>query len=72
MQAIEFIAKIKDGIIKIPKKHLKDIHNECRIIILMETAKSHKELSPKKKRTFSSLEIKTKDLHFDRDEANER
>ncbi len=71
MQAIEFTAKVKDGIIEIPKEHLQEIkgfQNNLRIIILGE---SQQEKSPQKKK-ITSLNIDTQGLHFDRDEANER
>lgn len=68
MRAIEFIAKAKDGIIEIPKEYIKNLENEVRVIILVE-AKTEKKA---KKKKLTALSIKTKNLKFDRDEANER
>lgn len=68
MQAIEFVTKVKDGVIEVPKEHLAVLHNEFRVIILVEP----QSISPKKKTKLTSLKVKTKDLVFDRDEANER
>lgn len=70
MQAIEFVTQIKNGIIEVPKKYLTALHNECRIIILIDSDES-KDLTKKKKK-LTSLEIDTRGLVFDRDEANER
>lgn len=68
MQAIEFIAKAKNGTITIPEEYLTSLNNEFRVIILVEP---QQPVSPKK-RALSSLKVETKDLNFDRDEANER
>ncbi|MBI2775216.1 hypothetical protein HYX58_04395 [Candidatus Dependentiae bacterium] len=68
MQAIEFVTKAKDGVIKIPKEYIKTLHDEFRVIILVEP---HVTV-PKKKKKLTSLKVKTKGLVFDRDEANER
>ncbi|HEV2917239.1 MAG TPA: hypothetical protein VGW78_05875 [Candidatus Babeliales bacterium] len=70
MQAIEFIARVKDGVIELPKEYINTIHDQCRIIILLDT-KIPKKTTPKKKK-LSALKIQTKGLVFDRDEANER
>ena len=72
MHAIEFIAEIEDGIIKVPKKYQDQLSKKFRVIILQddETADQTKKLS--KKRTFDAVRVTTKDLTFDRDEANER
>jgi len=69
MEAIEFIAKIKDGTIKIPKKYLNKLSEEFRVIILINSESGVGEL---KKKPFAALSIKTKDFHFDRDESNQR
>jgi hypothetical protein len=68
MQAIEFITKAKDGVIKIPQEYLDDIHGELRVIVLV---RSH-AVSTEKKKKLTALKLKTKDMKFDRDEANER
>jgi len=36
MQAVEFYAQIKDGMIEVPKRHLKDVGSHVRIIMLNE------------------------------------
>lgn len=68
MQAIEFITKVKDGIIKIPKEYLDSLKEEFRVIILID----EKEPKKTKKRELKALKIKTKGFKFDRDEANKR
>lgn len=70
MQAIEFVTHIKNGIIEVPKEYLMALKNECRIIILIDS-ENHKKIDQKRKK-LTSLEIDTRGLHFDRDEANER
>ena len=47
MEAIEFVTKQKDGIIEIPKKYLKNLKDEFRVIILINA-----ETSKNKKKTF--------------------
>lgn len=69
MEAIEFIAKIKDRTITIPKKYLNKLTPEFRVIILMNNTQEPAKIT---KKSFSAFGITTKDLHFDRDEANER
>ena len=71
MHAIEFVAEIEDGTIKVPKEYQNQLSKRFRVIILQdETATQTKKLS--KKRTFDAVRVTTKDLIFDRDEANER
>jgi len=69
MQAIEFVTQVKNGIIEVPKEYLQSLHDQCRIIILIDSDE-HKNI-PKKKKKFTSLEVDTRGL-FNRDEANER
>lgn len=63
--------EIKDGSIQIPKDRIQEIKalQNPSIIIVGETQKNP---VPKKKRKITSLNIDTRDIHFDRDEANER
>lgn len=68
MQAIEFITDAEDGIIRIPKKYLKDLKKNIRVIILVEEKEKKAKSFPKKGLTI--LKIKTKGLSYDRDEAN--
>lgn len=67
MKAVEFTTTPKNGVIKIPKQYLQDISEECHIIILIK-----EKPSKKKKVKLSALSLDTKNLKFDRDEANER
>lgn len=64
MRAIEFLTQIEEGIIRVPKKYAKSLQGIIRIIILFE--------NERRKMKFSALAIGTKDLYFDKDEANER
>jgi hypothetical protein len=50
MQAIEFIAKTKNGVIEIPKKYLKDLKSKFRVIILVEQEEPAKKLASDKKK----------------------
>lgn len=36
MHAIEFMAEVEDGAIKVPKQHLKGLSKEFRVIILVD------------------------------------
>ena len=73
MEAIEFITKTEDGIIKIPKKYLNNVLGEVHVIILIDTEKIKKQKIVKKKDlNLTSLKVKTKGLKFNRNEANER
>jgi hypothetical protein len=67
MQAIEFVTHIKNGVIEVPKEYLIALQNECRIIILIDA--DHHKKRTKKNKKLTSLEIDTRDLVFDRDEA---
>lgn len=67
MQAFEFVTKAEDGIIKIPKQFVENLSNEFRVIILVDQQKINKKL-----RKFDAVRFTTKDLKFNRDEANER
>lgn len=68
MQAIEFIAKAKDGVIQIPQEYLDNIHGELRVIVLIQASTALK----RKNKKITSLNLKTKGMKFDRDEANAR
>ncbi len=71
MEAIEFVANAQNGIIKIPKKYLKNLPEEFRIIILINSEPIEKQKEAKKKQ-LTAIKIKTKGLSFDREEANKR
>lgn len=64
MKAIEFVTQVKNGIIEVPKKYLKIVHDKCRVIILVESNK----VSSKSKK-LSSLMVKTKGLVFNRNDS---
>jgi hypothetical protein len=68
MEAIEFTAKAKDGVIKIPKEFQASLNEEVRVIILIDSQKKAKSI----KRELKAIKIKTKGFKFDRDEANRR
>ena len=70
MQAIEFLTQAEDGIIKIPKKHIKNFNRKIRVIILAEEEPAKKKSI--KKGHFSAIKIKTKGFKFNREEAKER
>lgn len=69
MRAIEFVTKVEDGTIKIPKKYLDNLQDELRVIILVDEAPKTK---PQRKKQFTAVKIKTKGFKFDRDKANTR
>lgn len=71
MQAIEFTAESKNGIIEVPKQYQAQLQDHFRVIILQEPPTTDKKL-PRKKRTLSPIQMKTKGLKFDREEANAR
>lgn len=71
MQAIEFFAKAQKGTIKIPKEYQEQLQDQFRVIILQE-GPSLESKKLRKKRSLTAARIKTKDLKFDRNEANER
>ncbi len=60
MQAIEFVTKAKDGVMEIPREHLKTLRDEFRVIILLEPQVA----ATKKKKKLSALKVKTKGLVF--------
>ncbi len=85
MKTIKFISSAKDGIIEVPKKHLKNLSSRFEVIILVKEEKEPKKIKSKKKSSeivpkktkpkkdfFKSFKVKTKGFKFDRDEANER
>jgi hypothetical protein len=82
MNAIEFSAKIKNGVIKIPQQYLQNVQNgDAKIIVLMreksvmQNTNIVKRRQIKKntvKRKFKALSLDTKGFKFSRKEANER
>lgn len=67
MYAVEFDAKISDGMIKIPDKFVNKLDGKVKVIILAgesDEKKWYPDLIPS--------EINTKGFKFDRGSANER
>lgn len=62
----EFITKQKNGIIEIPKKYLKNLKAEIRVIILINAEHEAHRVTGKKP-LFTALQIETKGFNFDRD-----
>jgi hypothetical protein len=62
MQAIEFIAKVEKGAIKVPKEYREQLQDQFRVIILQEATAPKK--SSGKKRTLNAVKIKTKGFKF--------
>ncbi len=81
MQAIEFttnMTNVKNGVLNIPMEHVEKLEAEpldaeLRVIILKYDNRSlgKKHPHPHKKQ-LSALQLDTRDIVFDRDEANER
>jgi hypothetical protein len=70
MQAYEFNAVIRDGIIRLPEQFRDERLSSVRVILLSNThAAAAKEACNKK---FTAMKLKTKGFQFDREEANER
>ena len=71
MQAIEFFAKIEDGKVIIPKKILELQRNiKARFIVILDKeVQTNDDVQNKK---MSAISLKTKNIMFDRDSANER
>ena len=69
MQAYEFDAVVKNGVINIPEKYLDKQLSFIRVILL---TKSDDVLPVKKEGKFSAMRLKTKGFTFNREEANER
>lgn len=43
MEAIEFMARLKNGAIEVPEEYLKQLKHEFRVIILLQEEKPKKE-----------------------------
>jgi len=71
MQAIEFVEKLNEGIIKLPPQFQDWNNRQVRVILLAE--KIVPTAWPEKDRyTFDAVSLKTKGFRFNREEANER
>ena len=67
MQAVEFQAIVKNGVIPIPQKYKNNITDTVRVIVLSET-----NVEKTKKKKIYSIGINMKGYKFSREEANER
>ena len=67
MQAVEFSATIKNGVIPIPTQYKNNISDKVRVIVFPEI---YKEKQKKKK--IYSIGIDMTGFKFNREEANER
>ena len=67
MQAVEFNATVKNGVIPIPNQYKNSVSDKVRVIVFSEV---HKEKQKKKK--IYSMGINMTGYKFDREEANER
>ena len=67
MQAVEFIATVKDGVIPIPKQYKNNFSDKVRVIVF---PKSYGEKLKKKK--IYSIGIDMTGFKFDREDANDR
>ena len=75
MQAYEFYAKPKDGVIPIPEQYRNQITDNVMVIILDKNpvTPSHNDTTPRNKTdVLSPPSLKTKGWKFDREVANER
>lgn len=77
MRAIEFVAREKDGVIALPREHRGMFKKNVRVIILVDDDLSQqKSKTLMKKRvqplSFNAVRVKTKNLKFSREVANER
>jgi len=69
MQAYEFKAVVRDGLIHIPEQLYDENLSNVRVILLADTAK---EISEPYKNKFTAMRLKTKGFTFNRDEIHER
>ena len=61
--------KAKNGIIRIPKEHLKNITSDAKIVLVVEQKESFETQEKLKKgKLLSTIRIKTKNIKFNRDE----
>ena len=75
MQAYEFYAKPKDGVIPIPEQYINQITDNILVIVLEKEllAFNHEETNTRKKTDLlSPPSLKTKGWKFNREEANAR
>ena len=69
MQAYEFNAVVRDGIIRLPKHYSNEKLLNVRVILLTDKVKKGSELGNKK---FTAMRLKTKGFIFNREETYER
>ncbi|NLD92038.1 MAG: hypothetical protein GX639_05140 [Fibrobacter sp.] len=68
MEALEFTTHSDGDIIRIPPGHQELLNKDLRVIILY--SESRQVIS--RQGQFNSIQLKTKNFKFSRDEANER
>ena len=71
MQTIGFTSSTADGVIKIPQEYMSCLGQEVLVILVVNDGVTQKT-PESRKRQLTALQIDTKDIVFDRDEANER
>ena len=76
MKAFEFLAKMKNGAIEVPKNYIENVKKggQLRVIVLVdEVQKPKKTLTKKALRSrFKAVRLDTRGFKFNREEANER
>ena len=69
MQAYEFNAVVRDGLIHIPERLAEENLSNVKVILLADAVKKDSESC---KNRFTAMRLKTKGFTFNRDEINER
>ena len=69
MQAYEFKAVVRDGLIHIPEQLSDEKLSDVRVILLADTVK---KASKPRKNEFTAMRLKTKGFTFNREEIHER
>jgi hypothetical protein len=69
MQAYEFNAVVRNGLIHIPERLVDKQLSNVRVILLADAVKN---FTPSRKNSFSAMRLKTKGYTFNREEIHER
>lgn len=77
MKTVEFPAKVKDGMIVIPKKYQKLLSRPVQVVLKVYDSGKRESVSKKKKNDeidlfFDQFNYDLKKFKFNREEANER
>jgi hypothetical protein len=67
MYAYQFETEIKDGTIKVPDEYVIGASSKVKVLLLPNASRRVDKAS-----IFPDLKLKTNDIRFNRDEANER